>query len=157
MMIYGDTEITWSQMHRRAAQVAQALVAEGVSAGDRIAFIDKNGPEFFEVLFGAGMINAVTVAVNWRLAPPEVEYTVNDAEARVLFVGPEFVRITDEIEGALTTVKKIMVIGAHERHPVVRGLVGRPRRRRSRGPRPPPTTSPSSSTPRVPPACPRAP
>jgi long-chain acyl-CoA synthetase len=124
MMVYGDRTITWSQMHGRAAQVAQALLAEGVTAGDRIAFLDKNGPEFFEVLFGAGMVNAVTVAVNWRLAAPEVEYTVNDAEARVLFVGPEFVRIIDEIEGALQTVKKIIVIGGHDRHQTFEAWMG---------------------------------
>ena len=116
MMVYEDRDISWKQMHTRAAQVAQALLAEGVTANDRVAFLEKNGLEFFEVLFGASMINAVTVAVNWRLAPPEVEYTVNDAEARVLVVGPDFVRVIDEIEGALNTVKKIIVIGGHDRH-----------------------------------------
>jgi long-chain acyl-CoA synthetase len=116
MMVYGDRTITWSQMRDRSAQVAQALLAEGLTAEDRIAFIDKNGPEFFEVLFGGGMLGAVTVAVNWRLAPPEVEYTVNDAGARILFVGPEFLHVIDQIEGALQTVKKIVVIGDHDRH-----------------------------------------
>src|SRR5262249_42961857 len=77
-MIYADRSITWSQMHERSARVAHALLAEGVTAGDRVAFIDKNGPEYFEVLFGGGMLNAVNVNVNWRLAPPEVEYIVND-------------------------------------------------------------------------------
>jgi long-chain acyl-CoA synthetase len=116
MLVYGDRRITWSQMHERASRVAQGLIAEGVTAGDRIAFLDKNGPESFEVLFGGGMVNAVNVSVNWRLAPPEIEYTVNDAEARVLIVGPEFVRVLDEIEPALQTVKKIVVLGGHDRH-----------------------------------------
>jgi long-chain acyl-CoA synthetase len=117
MMIYGERTISWSEMNDRSTLVAQALAAEGVGSQDRIAFLDKNGPEYFEVLFGGGMINAVNVAVNWRLAPPEVEYTVNDAEARVLFVGPDFVRVAEEIEGALQTIKKIVVIGAdHDRY-----------------------------------------
>ena len=116
-MIYGDVKITWSQMFDRSARVAQALIAEGVGAEDRVAFLDKTGPEYFEVLFGGGMLNAVNVNVNWRLAPPEVEYIVNDAEARVLFVGPDFVRVAEEIEGALQRVKKIVVIGStHDRY-----------------------------------------
>jgi long-chain acyl-CoA synthetase len=116
IMVYGDRTITWGEMNGRAGRVAQALLAEGVGADDRVAFIDKNGPEYFEVLFGGGMINAVNVNVNWRLAPPEVEYIVNDAEARVLFVGPDFIRTAEEIEGRLTTVKKIVALGEHDRY-----------------------------------------
>ena len=58
---------------------------------DRVAFLDKNGIEHFEVFFGAALANAVCVDVNWRLAPPEVEFIVNDAQAKVLVVGPDFV------------------------------------------------------------------
>ena len=54
---------------------------------DRVAFLDKNGIEHFEVFFGAALLNAVCVDVNWRLAPPEVEFIVNDAEAKVFVVG----------------------------------------------------------------------
>ncbi|HZN12689.1 MAG TPA: long-chain-fatty-acid--CoA ligase [Acidimicrobiales bacterium] len=124
MMVYEGGNITWGQMHSRAAKVAQALLAEGVTGEDRIAFLDKNGPEFFEVLFGGGMINAVNVAINWRLAPPEVEYTLNDAGARVLFVGPEFVRVVDEIEGALQTVKKIVVLGDSDTYETFESWIG---------------------------------
>src|SRR5205807_1468889 len=56
------------------------------------------------------------VAVNWRLAAPEMEYTINDAEARVLFVGAEFLGHLEQFESALTTVKKIIVLGEHDRH-----------------------------------------
>jgi long-chain acyl-CoA synthetase len=125
MMICGDRRLTWAQMHERAGRVAQALLAEGVTAEDRIAFLDKNGPAYFEVLFGGGMINAVNVAINWRLAPPEIEYTVNDAEARVLFVGPEFVRAIEQIEGSLQTIKKIVVIGEHGRYESYEDWLGR--------------------------------
>ena len=37
---------------------------------DRVAFIDKNGLEWFEVIFGLAKLGAVNVSVNWRLAPP---------------------------------------------------------------------------------------
>jgi long-chain acyl-CoA synthetase len=113
MITYGDRVITWAEMFERSARLAQALLAEGVGPGDRIAFLDKNGPEYYEVLFGGGMINAVNVAVNWRLAAPEVEYTVNDAGARVLIVGPEFTDLVAQIEPGLTTVKKIVALGEH--------------------------------------------
>jgi long-chain acyl-CoA synthetase len=98
--------------------VAQALQAEGVGSQDRVALLDKNCAEYFELQYGAALVNAVMTPVNWRLAPREVAYIVNDAEAKVFAVGAEFLPVLEAIEGDLTTVKKIVVIGesdsAHE-------------------------------------------
>ena len=116
MITYGSRGISYAEMDARSSQVASGLAAEGVVAQDRVAFIDKNGPEYFEVLFGGGKINAVNVAVNWRLAPAEMEYTINDAAAKMLFVGAEFFPHLAEIERRLPTVKKVVALGAHPQH-----------------------------------------
>jgi long-chain acyl-CoA synthetase len=116
MLTCGTRTITWAEMDTRASRVAQGLRAAGLAPQDRIAFIDKNGPEYFEVLLGGGKANVVNVAVNWRLAPAEMAYIVNDAEARLLFVGPDFLAHLEEIEGSLKTVEQIVVIGGHPRH-----------------------------------------
>jgi len=116
MLTCGDRVTTWAEMDARASQVAHKLRAAGLAAQDRVAFLDKNGVEYFEVLFGGGKANVVGVAVNWRLAPAEMAYVVNDAAARILFVGEEFLRHLEEIEPALKTVEKIVVIGRHARH-----------------------------------------
>ncbi|MEM1335136.1 MAG: AMP-binding protein, partial [Actinomycetota bacterium] len=114
-LIQDDREMSWSQLYERSKQVAQALAASGVGDGDRIAFLDKNGIEHFEVFFGASLLNAVCVDVNWRLAAPEVQFIVDDAEAKVLVVGPDFVPILDEIADQLPKVETVVVIGGHER------------------------------------------
>src|SRR5437870_4995376 len=116
MITCGARTITWAEMDARSSRVAQGFRAAGLAAQDRVAFIDKNGPEYFEVLFGGGKANIVNVAVNWRLAPAEMAYIVNDAAARLLFVGPDFLPHLDEIEASLKTVEKIVVIGGHARH-----------------------------------------
>src|SRR5204862_4599157 len=108
---YADERITFAELDRRSNQVAQGLQAAGVGNQDHIALIDKNGPEYFEILFGGAKLNAITVAVNWRLAPTEMAYIVNDAEAKVLFVGAEFVAHLDKIQADLKTVQKIVIIG----------------------------------------------
>ncbi|MBJ7368142.1 MAG: AMP-binding protein, partial [Ilumatobacteraceae bacterium] len=82
---------TWGQLYARASQVANGLWAAGVGVQDRVAFLDKNSIEHFEVFYGCALINAVAVDVNWRLAPQEVEYIVNDAEAKVFIVHADFV------------------------------------------------------------------
>ena len=112
-LIMGDRTLTWAALLARSAQAAQALAAEGVGHQDHVAFLDKNGIEHFEVFYGAAMLNAICVDVNWRLAAPEVEYIVNDAAAKVFVVGPDFIPILDAIAPNLTTVKKVVVIGGH--------------------------------------------
>jgi long-chain acyl-CoA synthetase len=115
-LILNDQTMTWAELLMASARVAEALRLAGVEAQDRVAFVDKNGLEHFEVFFGAAMLNAVTVDVNWRLAGPEMEYIINDAEAKVLVVGPDFVGILDAIAPHLTTVTTIVVIGGHPQH-----------------------------------------
>ncbi len=115
-LVLGDRRLTWADLLHRSQKVAAALADEGVGVQDRVAFLDKNGIEHFEVFFGASMLNAVSVDVNWRLAAPEVEYIVNDADAKVLVVGPDFVSILDAIADNLTTVTKILVIGGHPKY-----------------------------------------
>ena len=112
----GRDSVTWAQLLQRSARTAQALADAGVGAGDRVAFLDKNSIEHFDVSFGAAMLNAVSVDVNWRLAAPEVQYIVDDAGATVLIVGPDFVPVLDAIVDQLPKVTKFVVIGGHPDH-----------------------------------------
>ncbi len=109
--------VTFAELDRRSSQVAQALVAAGVRADDRVAFIDKNGLEWFEVTFGTAKLGAVNVSVNWRLAPAEMAQIIEDAQAEVVIVGREFVSHVEKIEGDLSGVRVIVAIGSHERWP----------------------------------------
>jgi long-chain acyl-CoA synthetase len=77
---------TFGALDRSSSQVGQALRASGVQAGDRVAFIGANGPEFVEVFYGAAKCRAIFTAVNNRLAAPEVLAILADAEPRVLVV-----------------------------------------------------------------------
>ncbi|MEX2626054.1 MAG: long-chain-fatty-acid--CoA ligase [Ilumatobacteraceae bacterium] len=115
-LIQEERRVTWGELYERSKRVARALADAGVGEQDRIAFLDKNGIEHFEVFFGASLLNAVCIDVNWRLAPPEVEYIVNDGHAEVLVVGPDFVPVLDAIADDLTTVTKVVVIGDHADH-----------------------------------------
>ncbi len=111
MLTYGRRTISYGEMDAVSSRVAQGLLGEGIGSQDRVAFLDKNGPEYFEVLFGGAKVNAVNVAVNWRLAPEEIERTINDAQAKLLFVGADLLSQVDEVQAKLETVKRIIVLG----------------------------------------------
>src|SRR5438105_3750666 len=112
---YEGTTHTFGQLDAKSSQLATALASIGVQAEDRVAFLDKNGPEFFEVTFALAKLNAVNVAINWRLAPTEMAQIANDAQAKVLIVGAEFFPHVEKIEEDLETVTTIIAIGDHAR------------------------------------------
>ena len=107
MLTEGATTLTWSEVYDRARRVGQALAEAGVAPGDRVAFLDRNGIEYFEVLFGCALLGAVSVAVNWRLAPPEMAAIIEDAGARVVFFGPDYAAAVKELTPQVTCVRDL--------------------------------------------------
>ncbi len=107
--------ILYGELHSRSNRVANGLLSAGVEPQQTVAFLDKNTPEYFEIVFGASKINAINVGVNWRLAPSEMQYILRDAGAQVLFVGPEFVSHVEAIENELPDLKTIIAFGSHDR------------------------------------------
>jgi long-chain acyl-CoA synthetase len=74
--------ITYRELDRRASQVANALIARGVKAGDHVCVLDQNHDMQIETIFGIAKAGAVFTPVNWRLAAPEVCFVVNDRRQR---------------------------------------------------------------------------
>jgi long-chain acyl-CoA synthetase len=111
---FGNRRMTWRELDERSTRVAAGLQAAGISSQQRVAFLAKNCLEYFEVSFGAAKLNAVVVAINWRLTPAEIAYTINDAGAAVLIAGPDFLQIVEELRPRLTNVTQVVAIGQHE-------------------------------------------
>jgi long-chain acyl-CoA synthetase len=121
---YQGRTLTFADLDRRSNQLANALAAAGVSAHDRVAFLDMNGPEYFEVSFALSKLNAVCVAINWRLAPAEIAQIVDDARAGILIVGPELFGHVEAIERDLATVRRVVAVGDHPRWEHYEELLG---------------------------------
>ena len=117
-LIFEGRELSHRDLDRRSSQAAQAMAAAGVTAGDRVAYLGKNRPEYFEVLFGAAKLGAVAVCVNWRLAAREIGHVVADAQAEVLVVGGEMAGHVAAIEGDLAHALPGLTMVALDPHPV---------------------------------------
>lgn len=90
-LIHGaGATVTYAQFADAVDRVSAVLREHGVGAGDAVAYLGENSPEFLQVLFGAAQVGAVFVPVNTRLAPPEVGYVLADCAARVLIHDPDF-------------------------------------------------------------------
>ncbi|MFU7527239.1 fatty acid--CoA ligase [Qipengyuania sp. ASV99] len=109
---FGDEVITFEQLDAGSDRVAHALIAQGVTKGERVAFLGKNHPLYFEALLGAAKIGAVMTPVNWRLAAPEVAYILANCEARTVFVGEGFAEVLAQVRSDTPRIEQIIGIDA---------------------------------------------
>jgi len=109
---FAGQEITYGEAQARANQIANALLAEGLAPGARVAFLAKNCTEYALFYFGAAKAGVVPVPLNFRLAPAEWSYIVNDSGAELLFARGPLVAAIDPIRGELGSVKRFLAIDA---------------------------------------------
>ncbi|HWE70639.1 MAG TPA: AMP-binding protein [Acidimicrobiales bacterium] len=76
---------TFAELNRNANRLARALRRRGLDAGDAVALLCDNRPEFVEVICACQRAGLRLTTVNWHLNVDEVAYIVNDCEARALF------------------------------------------------------------------------
>jgi long-chain acyl-CoA synthetase len=90
---------TYGQWAARSAGLAQRLRAAGLVPGDRLLLFMRNHPRYLELLWGAWWAGLVVVPVNAKLHPAEVEWIVDDAQARWAFVTGELLAGSQRLAG----------------------------------------------------------
>ena len=96
MTVFEGEATTYGEMAARVAALAGGLHERGVGAGDVVALLSYNCPEFLEAMFAANRLGAAAMPINWRLAAPEVRYILQHSEARALVCDEPLVGLADE-------------------------------------------------------------
>jgi fatty-acyl-CoA synthase len=86
---YRGEEISYCAFDRRIRSVGGWLTSRSIGPDDVVAVLMKNSPAFLELAFAASHIGAVFLPVNYRLAPDEVAYIVENSGARLLVADQE--------------------------------------------------------------------
>ncbi len=107
---FGDRVINYGEARSMVNRIANALIRLGLKKGDRVAYLSKNSLEYPLFLLGASKAGTPPVPLNYRLAPPEWKYIIDDAQAKVLFVSPQYAAEIFSIREELETVQKIIVM-----------------------------------------------
>jgi 2-furoate---CoA ligase len=85
-MVDGDRRYTYGEWDERVNAVANALRGLGVSKGDRVVQVIKNREENCAIHMACQKLGAINTPINFRWASGEIEFCVNDAEARLVVV-----------------------------------------------------------------------
>ena len=78
--------LTWAQLDEQATRFANALTAAGIARGDRVAYICLNHLEYVVAFWGTWRAGATGVPLNFRLAPAELTFLLEDSGAKAVVV-----------------------------------------------------------------------
>jgi acyl-CoA synthetase (AMP-forming)/AMP-acid ligase II len=84
-LVDGDQRLTFGELDRRTSRLADALARRGVHSGDRIVWLAQNSFRCVEVLLAAAKLGAIFCPLNWRLAPPEICFLLEDLDPSAVF------------------------------------------------------------------------
>lgn len=78
---------------------ARRLAGAGIANGDRVALLSANRPDYPALVLACAKLGAILVTMNWRLAPAEHQFILDDSGAKLLlvergFLGPSAPRVS---------------------------------------------------------------
>jgi len=89
---------TFLQFNTRVNSLVEAFHDLGFTRKSKVGVYSRNNPEVLEILFASAKAGMTYVPINFRLAPAELEFVINDAEIDLLFVGNAFYDIISDIK-----------------------------------------------------------
>ena len=82
-------QLSWNQFSMRVKQVSNALLNLGVQPQENLGVFAQNCVQYHYTDFGAYGIRAVTIPFYATSSEQQIQYIVNDAKIRFLFVGEQ--------------------------------------------------------------------
>jgi fatty-acyl-CoA synthase len=89
-VVFRDRRLTYGALEARVDELARALIALGVTRGDRVALLLPNRPEWLIAAFAASTIGAVTVGVSTFSTPREIAWMVEHCRPAVIVTMESF-------------------------------------------------------------------
>jgi acyl-CoA synthetase (AMP-forming)/AMP-acid ligase II len=100
-------------LESRTNRLANALLNLGLNKGDRCAVMLYNCTEFIELICAFAKIGVVGVPVSWRYVEKEVEYVVNNCDAKAIIAYEDFVDCVNSVRSSFEEIeeKNYIVVG----------------------------------------------
>lgn len=106
-------EYTFNGLYKACKKLANALTNKlGVKPGDMVGTFAWNHHQHLELYYAIPGVGAVCHTINVRLFTAQIEYIINHAEDKVIFVDATLAPILEKIAPLLTTVERFVILNA---------------------------------------------
>ena len=116
-VVFEGKRVTYATLNRRANQLSHAMIHKGFKRQEKVSIIMVNNIEILEIYHGLARAALISVPVNFRLAPSELEYLINNSDSTAIFLGVEFIDKINLDNIPLIRKENIIVIGPKDQVP----------------------------------------
>ena len=109
-LVAGERRISYAELDRLVDAMAGNLAASGIRAGDRVALLLGNCPEFLVAILACARLGAISMPLGTRSRQPELEYALNDSGAAALIFESEFAAALPE-PASVPSLRLRIVVG----------------------------------------------
>ena len=102
--------VTYQELEDKSNQGAQLFRSLGLQRGDHIAIMMENHPAFFQIVWAAQRAGLYYTAMSYRLQLDEVQYIVNNCEAKVFITSKLMEGLAKNLQNHIPNVKKCFMV-----------------------------------------------
>jgi fatty-acyl-CoA synthase len=106
----GVHRMTNAELVPRINRLAGALKRLGIKPGERVATLAFNNYRHLELYYAVPCMGAVLHTLNLRLFPQHLEFIINDAEDKVLFVDQALLPLLKPLLGKIPSIQQIVLM-----------------------------------------------
>ena len=109
-VVSGDRQFTYREFGERAERLATALSREGISGGDRVAYLSFNNNQLLEGYFGVVQAGGIVMPLNVRLSPQELIAILNHSGAKMLIFENDFAALVGQLRPVCPAIERYVTI-----------------------------------------------
>lgn len=94
--------LTYTQAQERSRALASMFLQAGLGKGDRIGILKRNSLDSLLLIYAASRVGVVPVPLNYRLAPVEWVDLLQDADAKLVILDPDYQERFDQAYAELS-------------------------------------------------------
>jgi len=108
-LVYENSRISFSRMDAAVNSLANRLKSIGIGRGDKAALMLPNTPEFPITYFACQKLGAVAVTLNVMSTAYELQYLLDNSDAKALVTSAQSARRFEEIKDRLATCRHLLL------------------------------------------------
>ena len=101
-------EFSYAEFDAAVNRAARMLLSHGIGKGDVVSLLMPNSAEYIIAYFACFKTGALAGPINSLLKSQEIAYVINNSEAKLLLVHPEFRQRIEEISEELTQLRAVV-------------------------------------------------